>query len=361
MRRSVVAFSCATFLYVPVCAAQGAAADDLLRRYRALVDAYAEHDKSAVRELLQWNDKQIVTVLTRLDTPGDPLRPWSARRYKAAIMLHTDAALQLFDANEETMQHQLDAAVALAARAQQNDAGDVGEFASRWSIAVSRLLRDRLRPRTAERFLGEIRKALPDDAGVLFESGTLAEELATAYAFEIDLAMTDAMRRRTVETIVERVLQRRKERLETAARWLEEALAVQATESARLHLGRVRMLLGEDAEALRVFGNLESSEDPGVAYLAPLFTAAVHERQGHLDEAAAAYGRAHARYPRGHSAVIGLSAVQQRTGKGDASRESLQSLLAQPAEPDDPWWWYQYDPAGAADQRVDAIRQEARR
>jgi hypothetical protein len=287
LRRSMFAAYCAAALSCTPAVA-GQSAEDPLLRYNALVNAYSHGDPGTIEAILGWNDKQIADVLSRLDKPAETFHPSSLEWYKAAGMLHTDAALRLLDEDETAAGNQLETGLMLLRTGIDHHVPGLEPFASRWCLAVSRVLRDRMRPQPAERFLAKSRERLPADPVVLFESGTPAEELATHYAFQTDLGMTDAMKRRSIEGIVERLIQRRKEHLGEAAHWLGLAIDAQSTEMARLHLARVRMLLGDDAEAARLLAGVEPSSDPLVAYIAALFAAAVHEREGRLEDAAAA-------------------------------------------------------------------------
>ena len=109
-----------------------------------------------------------------------------------------------------------------------------------------------------------------------------------------------------------------------------------------MHLGRVQALREEDDEAVLLLDRvLGASDDDATAYLAAVFMGGLRERQGRLDDAAAAYRAAMARFPVGHSAYVGLSEVLQRAGKVDEAREVLRNLLSESIGPTrEPLWWY---------------------
>jgi predicted Zn-dependent protease len=157
---------------------------------------------------------------------------------------------------------------------------------------------------------------------------------------------------------------RRVASLASAAQWLGDAAALDpGNDLLHVHLGRVQALRFQDEEATRILGSvLATTRDDATAYLAGVFIAAVRERQNRLPDAAAAYRAALERFPRGHAARIGLSHVLQQDGKGDAAREALANLLGEAGGATrEPLWWYTFEPAGVADSRLDALRQEVRR
>ena len=104
-----------------------------------------------------------------------------------------------------------------------------------------------------------------------------------------------------------------------------------------------------------------ASQDPAIAYLAFLFIAALHEREGALDASAEAYRAAIARFPMGQAAYIALSAVLQRSGHADESRDVLGRVVdAAVASRREPWWSYLAEHRSVNVERFDQLRQEAR-
>jgi predicted negative regulator of RcsB-dependent stress response len=144
-----------------------------------------------------------------------------------------------------------------------------------------------------------------------------------------------------------------------AVGWLRRAAALAPEEDlVRLHLGRVQAIRHDDDEALRVLEAVRTrTRDEAIAYLAGIFIAGLRVRQGRLDDAVAAYRDAIAQYPHGQAAYVGLSELLQRTGKGDESRELLQTLLGEGrAATREPLSWYLADPPQIVEERFAVLR-----
>ena len=108
-------------------------------------------------------------------------------------------------------------------------------------------------------------------------------------------------------------------------------------------------------------GVLDSTTDNATAYLAAMFTGAVNERDGRLEEAASAYQMAIDRFPRGHAAYVALSAVFQRVGRGEESRAILRRVLMDaPDARREPWMSYFVEPPDVARERLEVLRAEGR-
>jgi tetratricopeptide (TPR) repeat protein len=287
-------------------------------------------------------------------------------------MVHTDMALDLMErADTATALMHLDIADQLLKKA----GPDVRAHVSRWYQAVAGYIRSRNWLPAAEQFLASGRERWQRDPVVLYESGTLQELLAGDTSMpRLADAPDPASRAATVRmgpapvtapltaAVLDDVKRHRLSRLDRAAGWLEDALEVDpSNELAALHLGRVQTLRNRHAAALELLGRASRSSDPALAYLGLLFTAALHERQGRPEDALQAYGGAIARYAHGQAAHIGMSALLQRTGRGDQSRALLGLVVdAIRSSRRDPWWSYLNEPSPAALVRIDALRREVR-
>jgi tetratricopeptide (TPR) repeat protein len=212
-----------------------------------------------------------------------------------------------------------------------------------------------------ERLLARGREFFPESAVILYESGTLAEWMAT------DLAMAGAQvhfsRNGAVRFDLEAVLRSRHGRLLDAVGWLRQAAVVDAGNDLLLaHLGRALALLSEDGEAARILTEVrDRTTDDATAYMAGVFLGGLRERQGALSEAAAAYRKATERFPFGHAAYIGLSEILQLSGRGGESREVLLKVLTEESAPArEPLWWYQFEPPGTAEDRLATLRARVR-
>jgi len=333
-------------------------------RYQAMLTAYAAGDDTrGLDALLQWDRNRLESALGFANSTKDPFAPWDQRRYGLAVMLHTDAALRISE-NVETKDAfaQVDTAAKLLQMGTRLEPDLLRPLAQRWYFTLSRYLRDRNAPYAAGQLLAGGRERLRDDPVVLYESGTLAESLATDYALADRAVLRPSYAGRDVGFSA--TFERRTGHLNDAAKWLRSAAALDpGNDLPRLHLGRVHALRLDDDDALRVLGDvLDKVKDDATASLAAVFIGGVRERQLRLDDAASAYRTAIARFPTGHAAYIGLSEVLQRSGKGDESREVLRTLLDPGVGPTrEPRWWYQFEPNGVADERLAALRAEVRR
>ena len=344
-------------------AAAPAPETDLLR-YHTLLDAYKAGDASkSVDELLQWSRSRIEQVIKLASTPKDTFFPWDVSRFGLAVMLHTDGALRItpYAESNEAFAH-LELAANLLGRGMRLDAERVRPLAQRWYFTLARYLRHWNAPYIAERLLEMGRERLRDDPVILYESGTLAETLATEYALAPLIAMQT--RRPNAMVTLSVTLQRRKGYLNNAATWLGQAAALDPkNELLRVHLGRVHALRFDDDQALRFLGEVrDKTADDAIAYLASVFIGGIHQRQRRLDEAMGAYRFAIARFPRGHAAYVGLSEVLQLSGNGDESRAVLRTLLSESSgATSEPQWMYAFEPNNIPDQRLEALRHEVRR
>lgn len=331
-----------------------------IARYDAMVDAYAAGQSAeGLDALALWHVSRVRDALGKANSSDDPRRPWDERRYRVSVMVHTDVALLRDGGNgvDGDRAHLEIASRLLAVGTRQH--GGLRAFASRWYTAVSRALRDRSRTDIAPRLLALGREWLVNDAAVLYESGTLAESLATDYAFADSV---EAGSRRGPD--LKQVLSRRATHLAQAAVWLEEARTLDpADELIRLHLGRVHALRLEDDKALRMLSDvLTQTKYEWTAYLAAMFIGAVHERQSDLQGAAAAYRVALAKMPRAHAANIALSHVLSQVGSTAEAAQLLRNFVAPSvADPADPRWDYHFEPARLVAQRLYNLRAEARR
>lgn len=332
-------------------------------RYHAMLDAYLKGNASGgVDALASWPMDRLRRALTRAQTADDPFRPWDEGRYGLAAMLHTDVALSKSGGLDAaaTLAH-LELAVGMLARGTREGHPRVRTLAPRWFQAISRYLRDREAPYLAARLLSDAREWLGTDALILYESGTLAESLATDYALAEHVTGRWARDAEAIQLPL--LLERRTRHLNDAARWLRSAVRLDPANSAsRLHLGRVEALRLEDETALRLLSPLTADPDSSTAYLAALFSAAVHERRSRLADAVAAYRLAITKLPFGHAAHVGLSSVLARMGDADGARQFIIRLITIPADRQaEPRWNYQWEPTSWVERRLDTLRAEVRR
>jgi tetratricopeptide (TPR) repeat protein len=333
-------------------------------RYHAAVAAYAEGNLAeSVAQVIAFGQEGLTRILGFLNKRGiDRHAPWDGRRYALAIMLHTDAGLQLAkSAYGNDTYDQFQVAADLLQLGIRCTPDRIRPLAPRWYVGLARFFRDRTVLHLSEALLELGRKRLDTDPSILGESGLLAESMATIYALSPTRAAPtwtggDAQ-------LVRRIADRREAWLGDAVKWFGQAADLEpGNDETLLHLGRARALRFEDAEALRTLGTLlERTPSDDLAYLAAIFTGAVHDREGRLDDAAVAYRTALKRIPGGHAGRVGLAETLRQSGRVDEARDLLKALAAEPAERvREPFWWYLLEPPGVADARLDTLRAEVR-
>ena len=341
-----------------------------LKLYHGLILDYRAGRNAAVQELSSWEQGRILSVLPLIETADDDVRPWEKVRFKAAAMMHTDAALLLIDSAEPSgaALAQLDAASRVLAKA----GPDIREYTIGWHVAVARFLRDRDHLAFAEQLLAVARERLPDSPALLYETGTLQELLATDTSLPRatpsrqvlplrDDTSVEAAGPVTAE-MVRRLERRRVLYLNASARWLRESIDRDPSSApAHLHLGRVQALRNETADALRWLQQARASGDGDTAYLAALFIGALYERQQRVEEAEKAYRDAIGRQPLSQAPYVALSGILQRTGRGDEARAVLRRMTESAADDRrEPWWWYYLEPRDAVAARLERLRREVR-
>jgi hypothetical protein len=332
-----------------------------LKIYRALIIEFRKGHDEVVATLLTWEHKRLSIVIDSINSPLDPTAPWPAGFFRAAPIMHTDAAIRCMDdkRDEEAFFH-----LGIAGTHIQRGGSDLAAFGSRWVFAASRFMRSRGRILGAEHFLEIGRTILPDDPIVLYESGLLQEMFATHWQTAAPGGATRMTRGLLWRPPLDSVLANRPARLDKAEQWLRASLRNNPKNvMARLHLGRVQMMRRANDEALELLRNVfESTTDPATAYLAAIFTGALHEREGRLAEATLAYRQAIERFAQGHSAHVALSEVLQRAGRGEESRAVLLRVLTDnPDTRREPWSWYFMEPPEIARERLEDLRTEAPR
>ena len=367
-RLLVVATAAALALGAEPTAHGQTAQDEVLRsraesdvvRYHAMLEAYrAGDDAHGVSALLSISARRARTAVNGSDGPKDPFHPWPATAYQLAVLLHTDAALTLV-ANASTSDPfiQFELATDLIQRGMERRPDEMRTFVDDWCVAVVRQLRDGNAAPLAERLLGSWQRRFRNNPVVLREGGTLAESFATRFAFELAEVGRSWVSGRAV--VLEPILRRRRDNLNVASQRLGEALRLAPhDEEVALHFGRVLALKLSDDDALLTLQRLfTTTRDASRAYMAALFTAAIHDRRGRVSDAEQWYRAAMAKHTTGQAAPMGLADTLSRSGRTSEARDVIQRLLA--TRVDEPLWWYDFEPPGVADARLNTLRAGAR-
>jgi tetratricopeptide (TPR) repeat protein len=247
-------------------------------------------------------------------------------------------------------------------RIPQSDAG----FVADWALAIAGFFHTKLALAEARRFLDE---EIDWDSGrsyLLLARGMTDEiagsERALPRTTGPRLDLIGGTRGRTPRPPVG--AQRRRALLE-AARFYRAALAIDpSTRSARVRLGRVLCGLDEDANALAELERaLAQDDDRANQYLAHLFLAALHERNGRDADAVRHFKSAAALFPSSQAPYLGLSGLQGRYDPAGAT-QTLQQMFASSVPPSpsgaaDPWWLYDAGFGASLPERVTKLRAEA--
>ncbi len=195
--------------------------------------------------------------------------------------------------------------------------------------------------------LEHARKVLPEDAGVMFDSGCLHETYAMP-------RIQGAVRSTKLPNQLSFGVPNERANLRQAERYLRRALALDpALVEARVRHGRVLSELGRDTEAVpRLEQAVAAASDTTMRYYALMFLGRAQQRLGLADPARQAYERAQHLFPTAQSPVIALSHLAYEQGDSPAALRTLKPLATLSADrpDDDPWWNYPVCHAG--DSRV---------
>jgi Tfp pilus assembly protein PilF len=297
-----------------------------------------------------------LSLLVLAQAPSGAAR---ARDGAADAMRHTDLLLRLVKEGrpQEAATH-LDAATSLLHDAVERDP-DRAAFALRWRTTVAGLLHAFGSPGLANRV---------NDAMAWLKTSNAAITADTSFRQGLAAEIRAAVAGPLSGTISKRAVALSSEargELKTAARNFEDALAADpACAEAALHLGRIRLLTGRDADAdaERLLRIAAAGPVVPVRYLGLLFLGTLAERQGRLTDAEAQYRAAFVLFPWGQSASLALSHALMREGREADSRATLTDhFTATRGRVVDPLWSYLGDPATDLGPALDLLRAEVSR
>lgn len=320
-----------------VCLGQAAGQPDA---YRQVVDRYRVSPNDGVERMLALSDAERKAGIERaLSASGAAAWPWDD--LGAAAMMHTDAGLYFLTQKQPGIPHLVDAE-RLLSRAMLTTPGH-GAFVRRWFTTIESIVEgagDKTNARWfAEKYKDRF-KDLPQRAKALeaYHRGVFAEyDGCQKGEFLTIVGLTESG-----GNLVQRYFV-------PAARELTSALTLDPDLlEAALHLGRIRMIEGQDADAVPLFERAAASKARAVSYLARLFLGAYDERAARWPQAEARYREALALFPTGQSAPIALAQLLDRRGRAAEGAQILGGLLSRPgSRAVDPWWVY-FDEVGIA-------------
>ncbi|HET9833060.1 MAG TPA: tetratricopeptide repeat protein [Vicinamibacterales bacterium] len=191
------------------------------------------------------------------------------------------------------------------------------------------------------------RGLFPDDATILFLSGTHAESYAGA-------GIQAVLKTAVLPTGYVLRIGSSDAEMKSAETFLERAVRIDpSSDEPHLHLGHVLLARGKPQEAVAELQRAASgSKDPLILYYAAMFLGSAEEELSQYDAAREAYEKAATVFPRAQSPHLALSALNARRGNRTAAIGTIAPLFALPSDVeyrDDPWWRYsvlQGRPAG---------------
>jgi Flp pilus assembly protein TadD len=128
--------------------------------------------------------------------------------------------------------------------------------------------------------------------------------------------------------------------------------------AARVRLGRVRTLRGDNEGAVRTLAAIPDSAPPVLVYLARLFEGDALERQGRVEEARQRYDAAVRSHPHPQSAQLALAYLQYQNGERVEAASRVRETVADQGagEEGDPWFWYSMGLGGIVRPELSALR-----
>lgn len=316
--------------------------------YESVVSRYASGDgERAVAELADWQDRRLRAEVRRIAAQS-----LAARR--AALMLYSDAARL---ARRRGQSPELHESLAREIAGQLKD-----DYARRWWEAMAGLAQAESRWDDALAWAERGLREFPQSAELHLVVGSIEETFGVQQQHLLPEAVTGRISSQTEANI--RFRREIDAHFEKARRSLRAALASDPSfAEARLRLGRVAYRRGETSEArVALEETLAQHPKPDTAFLAYLQLGRLEEDEGRLDDAARSYAAAVALDPDSQSARLALSHVRQRQGDTSGARAEVEAVLgsASRRRRADPLWRYPWGTSGSAEDRLEALRREAR-
>jgi tetratricopeptide (TPR) repeat protein len=305
-----------------------AAAGQTPADYLALSKQYATTPSAAANLLATWPRHATaagVDVCVLIDPRRPPAASCDNRQRLAAGMMHTDAALLLFDTRRSEASFHIQLARRLLDAVSQR-AG----FTQRWFSLVASVYLSRGEMDDADDVLRDGLTRYPKSAALLTARGTLWERRALRNFGDlrtVDLHGGDQPG--AVQLAAEK-----------AARDYIQALEIDPQfVPARLRLGWNRVVLRDGRARADLEAALQRAGDAETRYLAGLFLGALDVRERRLEEALGHYARARAAGPAYQSACVAVSHTLGMMGRTAAARTAAGQCLALEQD-DDPWSYF---------------------
>lgn len=286
--------------------------------YFAIVGEYRSTPNAAVERILAMPQADVARAVR--DAVRDSSR-FAASDYAAALMMHTDVAIYCLNEHDPRAGSAIELAEDLAT-ATARERGEAW-FVHRWYAG----------------FAGTL---AADARGKGIREHWRSQEwyrITSVLDHAIEYERTSVLRAAAVGGVfpgVDREVYETPSFL-SAIPLLRQALDGGVT-AAAVHLGRIQMLRGEDADARRLFGIAAADERSRInRYFGNLFLGAMEERDGKPETPETRYRAAYAALPGAQSGRLALASLLARYGHAaDAAR--LLSADENHAGRFDPWW-----------------------
>jgi hypothetical protein len=296
--------------------------------YLALAREYAAgRGDEATARLGKWGQGDLIAAATTAALTAN------ARDLVAAAMLHTDLANSIIDTDPDTARFHLNQARGALSVA----SGRIGQrkrlepFVRRWYRFVASVYTSaELLPQAS----AQVQRGLvlfPEDAGLHVARGIIVE-------VAVRKNLVPDWRRHTVYSEDNRA--RVEAALKTATNDYLRALSIDSHNAeAHLHLGWVRLVLGDGRVKSELAAAIVDAEDDTVRYLAHMLLGGLAEYENNLTDALQEYELARTAGPGFQTPFVALSRVEQSLGHDDRARElALVGLQLEKTAADDPWW-----------------------
>ncbi len=347
-RRSSAAIAVALLVVAAISSHAQGPAD--VAAYRQLIDEYR-----AGRRVGDADISRLTSDPSLVGRIVEPTSGWSPVELTAAAMLHTDLGLLLVKkASQPDAGAHIDAATALLRAAVERSSGQA-EFARRWRGTVAGLLQAFGAVEIASNLTANGMKWLTLSEAQLRALAAVEMGITAEIQAAVAGPLSGPQPKRTPVVPLDA-----RSELRVAARHFEDALAADPScAEAALHLGRVKLLDGRDAEAERSLRVAAAGDTLPVRYLAMMFLGVIAERQARYDDAAKQYRAALDTFRWGQSAPLALSHVYMRTGREQEAREALaEHFTITSGRTVEPLWTYLANPATDLGPSLDQLRAE---
>jgi tetratricopeptide (TPR) repeat protein len=354
----VAAFMCLLVIpgAAPRLSAQSPTSMETTAGYWGIVESYRRQDPAAVARLNAVDRPDIVMSVARAAAPDLRGGTVPDADVLAAVMLHTDAALDAAVRHQSVdLAFHLDQATKLLDAALRSSAPRTG-FARRWYSVVQGMLHafgateesDALRSRAADRV------PVTDAEGRARQAFERGLDMELRGALEGPLSRSDRrLRQGTLDPAAQQWFS-------LARSEYVQALSADAhCAEAALHLGRIHILAGRPDLAVEPLTRAADGGDVPVRYLALLLLGSIAEEMTRFDEAEGRYRAAMDTFRWGQSAPFALAQVLDRSGRHGDARDVMATHLGQSrASVVEPLWIYLSTPDESLKANLDELRAE---